>query len=200
VLRGADLGHLPLATLIVAGGAPNSPDDIDDAGEPTEPDVSPEEVLAEVHRSGFDEGVAAAEAAMRSSLESAIAALDAAARDLTHARQAWEETGPLDTVGVALEIAEIILMREVATAADPGREAIARCLTEMTSRETATIRLHPDDMSQLGSLDDLLADRNFDLVSDPTVASGDAVADTPTGSIDARLRGALGRVREELLR
>jgi len=70
----------------------------------------------------------------------------------------------------------------------------------MTPSETAVIRLNPADLAALGAFDDLLVDRSFELVADPALASGDAVADTTTGSVDARLRGALGRVREELLR
>lgn len=199
VLRGADFDALPVATLIGAGHSfPNpSPveviDDIDDG-------PAAEELLSEAYQSGFDEGVAAAEAAIRTQIVATLEALERSARDLAVAKAAWEEVGPGQTVGIALEIAEMVLMREVATASDPGRDAIVRCLTEVTATESAVLRLNPADLAALGTFDDLLVDRSFELVPDPAVASGDAVADTTTGSVDARLRGALGRVREELLR
>jgi len=159
-----------------------------------------EELLSQAYQSGFDEGLAAAEAAIRSQVSATLAALELSARDLALAKTSWENAGPGQTVGIALEIAEMVLMREVTLASDPGRDAIVRCLTEMTPSETAVIRLNPADLAALGAFDDLLVDRSFELVADPALASGDAVADTTTGSVDARLRGALGRVREELLR
>lgn len=200
VLRGADLAALPLATMIVSEQVSNGALDDADVVEPADVGPSTDELIADAFQAGFDEGAAAAEAAIRSSLQTTVNSLDVATRDLVRARAVWEEAGPLQTVGIALEIAEMILMREVAAANDPGRDAIVRCLSEMNPNERATIRLNPDDMSRLGSFDDLLVDRTFELVPDAAIVSGDAVADTPNGSIDARLRGALGRVREELLR
>lgn len=200
VLRGADVDALPVASLIGASDSylqPVQPDVVEEI-EDTGPSV--EELLSQAYQSGFDEGVAAAEAAVRSQVESTLAALELAARDVAIAKAAWEKAGPGQTVGIALEIAEMVIMREVTTADNPGRDAIIRCLSEVTSDERAVLRLHPADLAALGPFDDLLADRSFELVADPAIASGDAVADTTTGSVDARLRGALGRVREELLR
>ncbi len=199
VLRGADFDALPVATLIAAGhsfphaGQVGVVDEADDG--PTA-----EELISQAYQSGFDEGLTAAESAIRSTVEVTLAALELSARDLTIAREAWDNAGPGQAVDIALEIAEMVIMREVATASDPGRDAIVRCLTELTSSETAVVRLNPDDLAKLGPFEDLLIDRSFELVADPAIASGDAVADTTTGSVDARLRGALGRVREELLR
>ena len=199
MLRGADLDALPVATLIVAGqtladhGEVDVVDDIDSG-------PSVDELLGQAHQAGFDEGVAATERSLRSTVEAALGALELSARDLVTAKSNWEKAGPGQTVGIALEIAEMVLMREVVTAADAGRDAIVRCLTEVAGDETAVLRLNPVDLEALGPYEDLLADRSFELVADPAIAAGDAVADTTTGSVDARLRGALSRVREELLR
>lgn len=199
VLRGAHFDALPLATLIDVGNSIQNTapaeviDHVDDG--PVD-----EDMLSRAYQSGFDEGVAGAEAAIRALVASALAALDLSARDLAVAKTAWEKAGPGQTVGIALEIAEMVLMREVTLANDPGRDAIVRCLTEVDPNEPAVLRLNPGDLEALGSFDDLLVDRSFELVADPAIASGDAVADTAAGSVDARLRSALSRVREELLR
>lgn len=199
VLRGAELDALPVAMMIVAGqsfGQPEPVEVIEDVDEG--PGI--EELLSQAYQSGFDEGVAAAETAIRTTVQATLTALDRSARDLNAAKTAWEQIGPGQTIEIALEIAEMVMMREVATATDPGRDAIVRCLTEVTTDETAVLRLNPADLTTLAPFDDLLKERTFELVADPSIASGDAVADTTTGSVDARLRGALGRVREELLR
>lgn len=204
VLRGAELDALPLASLIVAGlplGDPTTAPPLEaELVDAVDEGPTTEELVSEAYQSGFDEGVAAAEAAVKSTLQAVLEALEAATRDVAHARSTWESVGPDQTVGVALEIAEMILMREVTTSEDPGRDAIVRCLTEVESSESTVIRLNPNDLDRLGPFEDLLIDRSFELVADPSVAAGDAIADTTNGSVDARLRGALGRVREELLR
>ena len=203
VLRGADLDALPVATLIAIDHSfPDTSEADDGIEEVEEVDEGPttEELVSQAYQSGFDEGLAAAEAAIRSTLERTFASLEASANELFEAKAAWESVGPAQTVDVALEIAELVLMREVATAADPARDAIVRCLSEVGPAESAIVRLNPTDLDQLGAFEDLLVSRSFELVPDPSISSGDAVADTTTGSVDARLRGALGRVREELLR
>lgn len=199
VLRGADLDALPVAMMITSDHAFVGKEPMEISEEADEgPAV--EELLSQAYQAGFDEGVAAAEAAIRSSVERTLGALELSARDLSNAKSAWEKVGPGQTVDIALEIAEMVMMREVVTAKNPGRDAIVRCLAEVTASETAVLRLNPADLEALGPFEDLLIDRTFELVADPSITSGDAVADTTTGSVDARLRGALGRVREELLR
>lgn len=199
VLRGVEVDALPVAMMIVAGqsfGQPEPVEVIEDLDE----GPAIEELLSQAYQSGFDEGVAAAEAAIRTTLQATLTALDRSASDFDAAKTAWEQVGPAQTIEIALEIAEMVMMREVTTATDPGRDAIVRCLTEVTTDESAVLRLNPADLTALAPFDDLLKARSFELVADPAIASGDAVADTTTGSVDARLRGALGRVREELLR
>lgn len=207
-MRGSDLDQLPVATLIgtrdhsanhpsnhsghVHTASPEVVDEIDDG--PTS-----EEVFAQGYQAGFDEGVAAAEAAIRETMGASVEALDDAAHRLAVERQAWEQTGPAEALALALKIAELVVMSEVAHSDDPGRDAILRCFTELEPGERAVIRLHPDDLAGLGPVDDLLIDRSFEAVGDPSVARGDAVAVTGNGSIDARLATAIERVRQELL-
>lgn len=198
VLRGADVDALPLASLI--GFDHSSPrggrvEVVDDAADGPTTD----ELISQAYQSGFDEGVSAAEAAVRTTIQSVLTALELAAQDFSAAKTAWAATGPEQTLGVALELAELVIMREVATANDPARDAIIRCLSEVASNEPAVLRLNPTDLEGLGPFDDLLIDRTFELVGDPSVASGDVVADTAAGSVDGRLFAALERIRQELL-
>lgn len=200
VLRGADLDALPVASMIAANHSFPAAGQVDVVDDDVDDGPTAEELMSQAYQSGFDEGVAAAEAAIRSTVETTLASLESSARDLASARAAWETVGPDQTVGIALEIAEMVMMREVATAIDPGRDALVRCLSEVTRDEQVVVRLNPADLAQLGPFEDLLVDRSFELVADPSIPSGDAVADTTNGSVDARLSGALERVREELLR
>ena len=136
---------------------------------------------------------------MRESVTANVNSLEQAVDQLVAARCAWDAIGPDDAVTLALQLAELILMREVASSAAPAREAILRCFSELEQGERAVIHLNPVDLEGLGDIDDLLAERSFEVVADPAVPSGDAVAETVSGSVDGRIQAALARVREELL-
>jgi flagellar assembly protein FliH len=197
-MRGEDLGRLPIATLVGPprhDTRPHGSRGIADADDGPTTD----ELVADAYQQGFTEGIAASDAAVRNDVTRALAAIQAATATLDHAASTWEQSGPEEALELALQLAEVILMREVACSDAPGREAILRCFSEIDRGERAVVRLHPSDLETLGSVDDLMVDRSFELVADPSVAPGDAVADTPHGSIDARLASSLERVKRELL-
>lgn len=202
VLRGADLDQLPVATLVaVRPPLRATQEDLsaDDVSDESTNGPSTEQLLGEAYEAGFSEGVGAAEAALRDTVTATIDGLERAVDQLVAARNAWDAVGPEDALTLALQLAELILMREVASSAGSAREAILRCFSELEPGERAVIHLNPDDMAALGDVDDLLAERSFEMVADPTIRSGDAVAETSSGSVDGRIQTALDRVREELL-
>lgn len=102
-----------------------------------------------------------------------------------------------ETTDLALAMAELILAREVVCAADPGAEAIARCLDMVPLAGAVVAHLHPDDLSRLGPLPGL-ANREVKLVPDTKLARGDTVVMIDETMIDGRLGQALERVAEVL--
>lgn len=101
------------------------------------------------------------------------------------------------TTALALEIAEAVLRREVALAADPGAEAIVRCLELAPSTGDLVARLHPDDAANVGDVLGL-GERKLTIVDDPSLDRGDAVVTIDDATIDARLSESLRRVGEAL--
>lgn len=99
-------------------------------------------------------------------------------------------------VDLALEIAEAVIGREVENATDGGVDAVRRVLSELAPGVTTTVRLNPADLASIDR--GLLAGTAIELVADPTVGRGDALAETQTGLIDASLATAMARVREVL--
>ncbi len=202
VMRGEGLDRLPIATLVGQTRQEprsNSRHGVDANVDGGDRGPTTDELVADAYQQGFTEGVAAADAAIRKDVALALAAVEAATVRLDQSASTWAESGPQEALELALQLAEVILMREVACSDAPGRDAILRCFSEIDRGESAVVRLHPSDVETLGSVDDLMVDRSFELVADPTVAIGDAVADTPNGSIDARLASSLERVKQELL-
>ncbi len=102
------------------------------------------------------------------------------------------------TVTLALQIAEAVLGREVATAADPGADALRRALIEVPPMVPLTVRIHPADRALLDP--SVLEGRPVVFADDPALGRGDAVVETETNVVDATLSAALDRVREVLAR
>lgn len=98
---------------------------------------------------------------------------------------------------LSLEIAEAVLGHEVTTAADPGAEAIVRCLDLAPQLGDVTARLHPADLAQLGDVQ-ALADRELSVTADPGLQRGDAIITVADATIDGRLSESLKRVAEAL--
>lgn len=201
VLRGDDLDQLPVATLVAVHHPVDEQHQVDPSvhealDEQEQPNT--EALLSEAYEAGFSEGVGAAQAAMQETVAAAVSGLEQAVDQLVAARVSWEATGPDDALTLAIQLAELILLREVAASTAPAREAILRCFSELEPGERAVVHLNPTDLEGLGDIDDLLAERPFEVVADPSVRSGDAVAETSSGSVDGRILAALDRVRQEL--
>ena len=154
---------------------------------------------------GYAAGLAAVEAAHQQQLadfadtsRSALDALVQAVGDL-RARDAAGLVHIADqTAALALDIARSILQREIDTATDPGRDAIARAMTLVPEEGPATVRLHPDDRARLGQIDDLLPDRDISIIADPAVEPGGCVVQVEATRVDAQLSTALDRIAEVL--
>lgn len=157
------------------------------------------------YEEGYTQGMAAAAAdveahlsEVRAQAAASLSALTAAATDLRR-----RETTALGEVAdqvaaMAVEIAEIVLRREVAAAADAGRDAIRRAIAFVPDGGAIEVRLHPQDAAALGAVEEVLPGRDVVVVPDPAVARGDAVVQVGQTRIDAQIATALDRVREVL--
>lgn len=160
---------------------------------------------------GHAEGVAAGRAAaaaeaaeVAARLERALRAVTAAAADLRD-RRALDFAGLEDDIAAAaFTMAEALVGRELATAAVPGVEAVARALRLAPPGVDAVVRLHPADADEVrralnGPSGDADPSRRVTLVADPGVEAGGCVVDAGDCRVDAQLGSALARVRAALL-
>lgn len=215
VLRGPGLAELPIVNFFDSPGQSHGFADSElvtaldiaqavqpaPTSEPTpEPAAAPagptDAELEAAYQRGRRDGNAAS-----STIEAAISAREAVAGAVTELRTAIEaQRSATDELAVelAIEISRLILAREIATATDPGRDALGRCLAETDASALATVRLNPVDLAALGEIDDLTVGRSVELVADPSVDSGDAIAEVSGGRVDASLAEALQRVAKAL--
>jgi len=168
-----------------------------------------DEAVAEGYRAGFESGhgegyqagLAAARRDVEAQAEAELGALRLAAEALaTAVTQACEAQTIAfhdledEVTAAAFAIAEAVLDRELAVAAKPGRDAVARALA-LAPTGDAVARLHPDDIATVGSLE---AGREVRLVVDPSVERGGAIVEVGACTIDAQLGSAMARVRKAL--
>lgn len=174
--------------------------------EPTGPWATEmDRAMTHARQQGFDQGVAegrirgrkAAEDAAEDHMASVNAVVEVVLMSLRRREQEVEQRMRIEAAEIGLEVAGAILDHEVAAATDPGADAIGRCLALAPERGDLLVRLHPDDVEQLGEIDGLLA-RELTVVSDPSLERGDAVVAVDEATIDARRATAIQRVRELL--
>jgi len=105
-------------------------------------------------------------------------------------------------LGAAVELAEALLGRALASSPEPGLDALRRVLALTPDGGSPVVRLHPEDLASLGAPegDHLVDGRVVRLRPDPTLARGDAVAEYGASTIDARLSAAVQRVRAQVAR
>ncbi len=156
-------------------------------------------------RVGYDDGFAAGEmaareanGALREQVAAAASAMAEAVAQLheNDRRTADELAG--QALELAFELAQVVLDREIELAADPGMEAVRRCLELVPTRTHVVLRLHPLDVETLGEVSSVFAGATVDVVRDPTVMRGGVVIDAGPARIDGQIDSALARVGEAL--
>lgn len=165
-----------------------------------------EESAAAVRRgydNGFAEGLAKATQEAEERREAASRRTSSALGVLSQAVSAVQEADLRRRAEIqaaapklAFALLETLLGREVQLAIDPGRDAIARVLALDEGKAPATVRLNPADIDALDGVD---LGRVVNVVADPAVEAGGALAEIGKGTLDGQLGPALDRVRKILL-
>lgn len=126
---------------------------------------------------------------------SAAAALTAARAEVARGVAAAADAADRGILAAAVEIAAVILGRELQDAESSATAAVRRALAGAAGAPVHVLRLHPADLevvSAAGLVDTAPAVR---YLADPAVQRGDAVAELAAGTVDARVSTALDRVR-----
>lgn len=153
-------------------------------------------------RAGFEQGLAEGQRAgqiqgrdeVRARTDSAVQALEQAGRRLAGVDAVTVGDIGGHVLDLALELAAMILQREVAASADAGFDALARVLPLAPEQGELVVRMHADDIRDLGPFSALAPGRDVTLVPDPSLHRGDAVVDAGPCRIDGRLDDLMSRV------
>lgn len=152
-------------------------------------------------RQGQDDGRQEALRAGRTEVDDALAALAATITRSETELKAVADQHAEALANWALELASMILQREIATCNDPGAEALARCLAVAPTAGDMVAHLNPGDVETLSPdhHDRLkVGDRQLKIVADPEVQRGDAIIKFDQATVDGRIAHALDRVAQVL--
>lgn len=145
---------------------------------------------AEGFEKGFAEGVEAGRAELRRVTGGLATAIDRL-ESMTQSDVAkLEETA----VGLAVEVAQVILERELELSSTVGTDAIRRALSMAIHKEPIVIHMSQEDVDKL---DDVVPAR-LSIVVDPTLSPGCADIHLGDGLVQIDPIEALARVKEAL--
>jgi flagellar assembly protein FliH len=148
-------------------------------------------------RDAFAAEAAEITAAQEKSARRVLSALAAAVERFEQRAAPAVEDLERDLVAAAFALAEAIVGRELATAVEPGRDALARALALAPAGRGAVARLNPADAATLpGTV--TVDGRDIVVVADPALAPGDSVVECEASTIESRLDAALERARQAL--
>lgn len=126
--------------------------------------------------------------------EAAIAGLATAAQEVRALLAGLAERIESQATGLAWELTEALMDREVAVADDA--DVVRRVLQVLPDRELATVRLHPSVTS--GQAVTQLRETGLTIVADPSLGRADALVESDGSVADLRVSEALERVRQVL--
>lgn len=143
---------------------------------------------------GLAEGLAVAEQQLRQRM----AQLDALYVATTHPLLAFDE----QTADELARLAMVVARRVVAHELQLNPELIARAVREAADALPAATRelrvyLHPDDLALVRALD--VAERDWQLLADPSLARGDCRMESERSRLDARVETRLAAVIDAVL-
>lgn len=172
---------------------------------PKNPLEAQEAAYLEAVERGYNDGLNKARTEIETAMEDSNRRVRRALGALTEAVNGFDERQTIALADVenaiveaAFEIARGVLQREVATAADPGAEAIARALKLAPGREPAIVRLNPDDAATLNIAQIPTMGRPIDVLADPAIESGGCIIEIGDTTIDAQISSSLANVKSAL--
>lgn len=212
-----------MATIIRAADAPHGPrcvalnfDDLAAQAEErlAEARSQAAEIVAEarqqadqVRRQAAEEGhnaaVQAVEQMVADQLAPAIAALQQAAADLNHAKQAWLSHWESSAVHLSAAIAARIVRGELRRQPEITLRLVREALELAAGSPSVRLHLHPEDHKALGAqvrtlIDTMSALGDAEVAADATIGRGGCRVETRFGTIDQQFESQLKRIEEEL--
>jgi flagellar assembly protein FliH len=173
-------------------------------GADSAPSVSAHPLLASERKAGHEEGFADGRRAGRADalkdFDTALAALEAAARELVALRDEALIAAGQDVADLAVAVAEKIVRKRAEDDPELAVILVREALKRISDRSRLQIRVHPDCLAPVVAhraewLESMGAPGSLEIVPDRRVKPGGAEVVFPEGIVDARLDTQLEEAR-----
>lgn len=181
-----------------------------EVGEPAAPEPTPAETVQqptvrdlealeeqareEGYAAGHAQGMAEARDVLQERMQRLDALLESAARPL----RSMDELVELELARLAMTVARQVIAHELRTAPDLVVEAVRQAALALPSASgNLRVRLHPDDLALLRSLD--MVESHWQLLPDNSLQPGDCLLESERSRLDARVETRLAAVVDAVL-
>jgi flagellar assembly protein FliH len=148
----------------------------------------------EGYAAGHAQGMAEAREVLQERMQRLDALLESAARPL----RSMDELVELELTRLAMTVARQVISHELRTAPDLVVDAVRQAALALPSASgNLRVRLHPDDLVLLRSLD--MAESHWLLLPDNSLQRGDCMLESERSRLDARVETRLAAVVDAVL-
>jgi len=148
----------------------------------------------EGYAAGHAQGMAEAREVLQARMQRLDALLESAARPL----RSMDELVELELTRLAMTVARQVLAHELRTAPDLVVEAVRQAALALPSASgNLRVRLHPEDLALLRSLD--MVESHWQLMPDSSLQRGDCMLECERSRLDARVETRLAAVVDAVL-
>lgn len=169
---------------------------VDQVQQPTvrELEAIEQQAREEGYAAGHAQGMAEAREVLQQRMERLDALLESAARPL----RSMDELVELELTRLAMTVARQVIAHELRTAPDLVVEAVRQAALALPSATgNLRVRLHPDDLALLRSLD--VVETHWQLLPDGSLQRGDCLLESERSRLDARVETRLAAVVDAVL-
>ncbi|MDR3445579.1 MULTISPECIES: flagellar assembly protein FliH [unclassified Dyella] len=180
----------------VGESAAPEPAPVETVQQPTVRDLEAleEQAREEGYAAGHAQGMAEARDVLQERMQRLDALLESAARPL----RSMDELVELELARLAMTVARQVLAHELRTAPDLVVEAVRQAALALPSATgNLRVRLHPDDLALLRSLD--MVESHWQLLPDNSLQRGDCLLESERSRLDARVETRLAAVVDAVL-
>ena len=162
-----------------------------------------ESIRQQAAEAGAQAAVEAVGQMVAEQLSPAVSALQQAADDLQHAKQAWLSHWESRAVRLSTAIAARIIRGELHRRPEITVTLVREALELAAGSPVVRLHLHPDDHESLGTevqslIGSMSALSRAEITADATISRGGCRVETRFGTIDQQFESQLKRIEEEL--
>ena len=152
---------------------------------------------------GHAEGIEEARRESHAAVEERLKVVEGLILDIGSARNKVLTEAQQDILSLSMAVAARLIHKEVAES-EIIRQTVVEAIKTASDRQSVKIRLNPQEVGMIESfrkelLEEVRGLKQVELLEDPEIIPGGCIAETPDGSVDARMDRQMEEIRRILM-